>query len=747
MSSVHDNRLPHNVHLQSKRRVDVRRVDECGTLDEIFRSCLPAFGGAYLRRVYSLLDQAIGAGCPLTLAIAGPVTVSGQHQTWLIPLLETGWVAYLSTTDAVCYHDGHRSLDEHPDPIFEVPIFGDDGVLRDEKTIRVTDMAFDEDVLFQQDRFMTACLLRPEFQKAMTGTELRYLLGRIYAAQEEKNGVAPGLLATCWRLGVPILVGAPGDGSLFLNSMKLWAMRQAGVLDDYEFSLDLHAEVFESCAYHYWGLFNHPAHSLATLILGGGVHVRRPDRERAGDRGVPLLLPAGRGRDLGEGRPRHLPVDHRERAGRLLDGDAVPGQGAARQPRRLRPAGGGDRGGGSVPGGAQGGRLPAPARGVPPLRAAGRPGRRALPERVRQRGVAPEDAALSPGLRRKSQPMSKTTVTLIPGDGIGPEVSNATVRVLDAAGADIEWERHIAGAEALEKYGNPLPPEVLESVRRNCLALKGPITTQVGKGFKSINVQLRQELDLYANLRPSRSLPSIPSRFEGVDIIVVRENTEDLYAGLEHIVVPGVVESLKIITEKASLRIARFAYEYARRHHRKRVTAVHKANIMKLSDGLFLDCVRRVAVEYPEIQSDDKIVDNMCMQLVMRPEEWDVLLLENLYGDIVSDLCAGLVGGLGVVPGGNIGLDVAIFEAVHGSAPDIAGKDLANPLALMRSGIMMLYHMGKDEVAERVRRALREVVVNRRIRTRDLGGEATTTQFTDAIVDAIEKDTGASAAS
>jgi isocitrate dehydrogenase (NAD+) len=336
--------------------------------------------------------------------------------------------------------------------------------------------------------------------------------------------------------------------------------------------------------------------------------------------------------------------------------------------------------------------------------------------------------------------MSKTTVTLLPGDGIGPEVSNAAVRVLDAAGAEIEWERHIAGAEALEKYGNPLPPEVLESVRRNCLALKGPITTQVGKGFRSINVQLRQELDLYANLRPSRSLESIPSRFTGVDIIVVRENTEDLYAGLEHVVVPGVVESLKIITEKASLRIARFAYEYARRHHRKRVTAVHKANIMKLSDGLFLDCVRRVAVEYPEIQSDDKIVDNMCMQLVMRPEEWDVLLLENLYGDIVSDLCAGLVGGLGVVPGGNIGLDVAVFEAVHGSAPDIAGKDLANPLALMRSGIMMLYHMGKDEVAERVRRALREVVVNRRIRTRDLGGEATTTQFTDAIVDALQKD-------
>lgn len=334
--------------------------------------------------------------------------------------------------------------------------------------------------------------------------------------------------------------------------------------------------------------------------------------------------------------------------------------------------------------------------------------------------------------------MSKTTITLIPGDGIGPEVSDATVRVLDAAGAELEYERHIAGKEAVEKYGNPLPPEVLESVKRNRVALKGPVTTQVGGGFKSINVQLRQELELYANLRPSRSLESIPSRFTGVDIIVVRENTEDLYSGLEHVVVPGVVESIKVITEKASLRIARFAYDYARRHGRKRVTAVHKANIMKLSDGLFLDCVRRVGQEYPEIQSDDKIVDNMCMQLVMRPEESDVLLLENLYGDIVSDLCAGLVGGLGVVPGANIGLEAAVFEAVHGSAPDIAGKDLANPLALMRSGIMMLFHLGKDEEAERLRRALRDVVVNQRIRTRDLGGEATTTQFTDAIVKALE---------
>src|SRR3954471_3925029 len=339
--------------------------------------------------------------------------------------------------------------------------------------------------------------------------------------------------------------------------------------------------------------------------------------------------------------------------------------------------------------------------------------------------------------------MSKTTITLIPGDGIGPEVSDATVRVLDAAGANLEWERHIAGKEAVEKYGNPLPPEVLESVKRNRVALKGPVTTQVGGGFKSINVQLRQELELYANLRPSRSLESIPSRFAGVDIIVVRENTEDLYSGLEHTVVPGVVESIKIITEKASLRIARFAYDYARRHGRKRVTAVHKANIMKLSDGLFLDCVRRVGQEYPEIQSDDKIVDNMCMQLVMRPEEWDVLLLENLYGDIVSDLCAGLVGGLGVVPGANIGIEAALFEAVHGSAPDIAGKDLANPLALIRSGIMMLYHLHKDEVAERVRAALREVIVKQGIRTRDLGGEATTTQFTDAIVSAVESGAGA----
>jgi deoxyhypusine synthase len=257
--------------IKPKRTVQVRRVDECETLDELFRHCLPAFGGAFLRRIYTILDQAIGMGCPITLAISGPVTVSGQHQAWLIPLLETGWIAYLSTTDAVCYHDGHRSLDAHKDPIHEVPIFGDDGALRDEKTIRVTDMAFDEDVLMDQDRFLTAVLARPEFQRKMTGTELRYRLGAEYAEQERRNSVPAGLLATCHRLAIPVFVGAPGDGSVFLNSMKLWAMREAGLIAEYGFDLDLHAEVFEACAYHRWGLFDDPVHALATMILGGGV--------------------------------------------------------------------------------------------------------------------------------------------------------------------------------------------------------------------------------------------------------------------------------------------------------------------------------------------------------------------------------------------------------------------------------------------------------------------------------------------
>ena len=256
----------------SRCYVKVRRVDECSSLDELFLNCLPAFGGAYLRRIYQILDRAIGMGCPLTLAVSGPVTVSGQHQTWLIPLLETGWVAYLSTTDAVCYHDGHRSLDAYKSgPVHEVSINSDDAALRDEGTIRVTDMAFDEGVLLDQDRFLTAVLLRPEFQHRMTGTELRYLLGRYYAAQEAQNGVDAGLLATCYRRAIPIFVGAPGDGSVFLNSMKLWAMRQAGLIADYAFDLDLHAEVFEACAYHRWGLFDHPARALGTVILGGGV--------------------------------------------------------------------------------------------------------------------------------------------------------------------------------------------------------------------------------------------------------------------------------------------------------------------------------------------------------------------------------------------------------------------------------------------------------------------------------------------
>lgn len=262
--------MPHDTN--NRRWVRVRRVDECQTLDELFLHCLPAFGGAYLRRIYQILDRAIGMGCPLTLAVAGPVTVSGQHQAWLIPLLETGWIAYLSTTDAVCYHDGHRSLDAYKSgPIHEVPIFTDDAALRDEGTIRVTDMAFDEGVLLDEDRFLSAVLMRPEFQHKMTGTELRNLLGRYFAAQEEQNGIAAGLLATCWRRAIPVFVGAPGDGSVFLNSMKLWAMREAGLIPSYAFDLDLHAEVFEACAYHRWGLFDNPVKALGTLILGGGV--------------------------------------------------------------------------------------------------------------------------------------------------------------------------------------------------------------------------------------------------------------------------------------------------------------------------------------------------------------------------------------------------------------------------------------------------------------------------------------------
>jgi isocitrate dehydrogenase (NAD+) len=332
----------------------------------------------------------------------------------------------------------------------------------------------------------------------------------------------------------------------------------------------------------------------------------------------------------------------------------------------------------------------------------------------------------------------KHTITLIPGDGIGPEVSAAVVRIIEASGVDVQWETHYAGAQALEKFGTTLPQELLDSITRNKVALKGPITTPVGKGFTSVNVGLRKTLDLYANLRPVRALPNVPSRYPELDLVVVRENTESLYAGLEHVVVPGVVESLKIITEKASTRIARFAFDYARREGRKKVTAVHKANIMKLSDGLFLECFRNVSTGYPEIVADDKIVDNACMQLVMRPEQFDIMLLENLYGDIVSDLCAGLVGGLGLVPGANIGELGAVFEAVHGSAPDIAGQNVANPTALLQSGILMLRYLGEREAAERVEQAMLKVFRDGQIRTRDIGGTARTNEFARAIVEAME---------
>jgi isocitrate dehydrogenase (NAD+) len=330
------------------------------------------------------------------------------------------------------------------------------------------------------------------------------------------------------------------------------------------------------------------------------------------------------------------------------------------------------------------------------------------------------------------------TLTLLPGDGIGPEVTSATVRVLEAAGARFEWESHVAGAEAVERSGEPLPAAVLESIRRNKVCLKGPVTTPVGKGFRSINVQLRQELGLYANLRPARSVPGLPSKFQDVDLVVVRENTEGLYSGIEHQVIPGVVESLKIITEVASTRVAEFAFRYARANGRKRITAVHKANIMKLSDGLFLECFRKVSQKYPDVEADDRIIDALCMNLVIRPETYDMLLLENLYGDIVSDLCSGLVGGLGVSPGANLGEDCAVFEAVHGSAPDIAGRGIANPMALMRSAVLMLGHLEMKEEAARLAAALHQVVVVDKVWTRDLGGDASTQEFTEAVVRAIE---------
>jgi isocitrate dehydrogenase (NAD+) len=328
-------------------------------------------------------------------------------------------------------------------------------------------------------------------------------------------------------------------------------------------------------------------------------------------------------------------------------------------------------------------------------------------------------------------------VTLIPGDGIGPEVVNASVRILEATGVKFEWESYAAGAEAYEKYHEYIPKELTASIERTRIGLKGPVTTPIGGGFSSINVALRKQFELFANFRPIRNLPSVETRYPDVDLVIVRENTEGLYSGIEHEVVPGVVESLKIITEKASTRIAKFAFAYARKHKRKKIHAIHKANIMKLSDGLFIRCSRNVSKDYPEITYGEHIVDNTCMQLVMNPYQYDTLLLENLYGDIISDLCAAFVGGLGLVPGANFGHECAIFEAVHGSAPDIAGKDIANPTAVLRSGILMLRHLGEENAANHIRLALEKVYGEKKHLTRDVGGTAGTSEFADAMVEAL----------
>ena len=328
-------------------------------------------------------------------------------------------------------------------------------------------------------------------------------------------------------------------------------------------------------------------------------------------------------------------------------------------------------------------------------------------------------------------------ITLIPGDGIGPEVTEAVIRILKASGVAIDWEPHDAGLIAFERSGETLPVAMIDSIRRNKVALKGPVTTPIAGGFTSVNVGLRKALDLYSNLRPVWNLPGVDARFQGVDLVIVRENTEDLYAGLEHEVVPGVVESLKIITEKASTRIAKFAFGYARAFGRTRVTAIHKANIMKLGDGLFLSSARAVARAHADIVYDERIVDAACMHLVMNPSQFDVLLLPNLYGDIVSDLCAGLVGGLGVVGAANLGTEIGVFEAVHGSAPDIAGKHVANPTALLLSAVLMLRHIDENDAADRIMKALAGVLTAGRVRTRDLGGAASTTEFADAVSAAL----------
>ncbi len=326
-----------------------------------------------------------------------------------------------------------------------------------------------------------------------------------------------------------------------------------------------------------------------------------------------------------------------------------------------------------------------------------------------------------------------TRITLINGDGIGPEISDAVVKIIDAAGIKIDWDVQTAGADVIDKEGVPLPERVLNSVKANKVALKAPVTTPIGKGFRSVNVQLRKELDLYANLRPCKNFPNVKTRFDNVDIVVVRENTEDLYAGIERQVDENTAESIKVITRKASERIAKFAFDYAVKNDRKEVCVVTKANIMKLSDGLFLESFRNVAQTYPEISTKEILVDNLCMQLVQNPNRFDVLVLPNLYGDIVSDLCAGLIGGLGVAQGANIGLDYAVFEPVHGSAPDIKGQNKANPTALLMSATEMLKYIGEASYAAKIEKALFKTL-EKGICTQDLGGNASTTEFTDAVI-------------
>ncbi len=334
--------------------------------------------------------------------------------------------------------------------------------------------------------------------------------------------------------------------------------------------------------------------------------------------------------------------------------------------------------------------------------------------------------------------MGSYTVTLIQGDGIGPEITKATLRIIEAAGVKIEWEPQIAGLEAMPKHGVPCPQELLDSITRNRVALKGPLTTLVGKGFRSANVTLRKELELFANLRPVKNIPGINSRYEDVNLVIVRENTEDLYSGIEHVIAPGISQSIKVITALSSARISRWAFEYAQKMGRKKITLGHKANIMKLSDGLFLDSATEISKEFPEVEFNDRIIDNLCMQLVMDPHQFDILLLSNLYGDIVSDLVAGMVGGLGVVPGANIGEKYAVFEAVHGSAPDIAGKNIANPTAMIFSALLMLRHFGENDAADRIFKAITDVYKEGKDITRDVGGNADTTQFAEAVIRKIE---------